>query len=53
MRGSGLHGRVIDFIDFHIWPIFNLADSAIVVGAVLLAIASMRPDEVSEADVDA
>ena len=53
VRGSGLHGRVIDFIDFHIWPIFNLADSAIVVGAVLLAIASMRPDEVSEADVDA
>jgi signal peptidase II len=48
-----LHGRVVDFIDFHIWPIFNLADSAIVVGAVLLAIASMRPDEVSEADVDA
>jgi signal peptidase II len=53
VRGSGLHGRVVDFIDFHIWPIFNLADSAIVVGAVLLAIASMRPDEVSEADVDA
>ena len=44
VRGSGLLGRVIDFIDFHVWPIFNLADSAIVVGAVLLAIASMRPN---------
>jgi signal peptidase II len=30
-------GRVIDFIDFHVWPIFNLADTAIVTGALLLA----------------
>jgi signal peptidase II len=33
-------GRVIDFLDIyygsHHWPAFNLADSAIVVGAVLL-----------------
>jgi signal peptidase II len=33
-------GRVIDFLDFylgsHHWPAFNVADSAIVVGAVLL-----------------
>ena len=35
-------GEVVDFIDFHIgswhWYTFNLADSAITVGAVLLAI---------------
>jgi hypothetical protein len=31
-------GRVIDFIDFHVWPIFNLADAAIVTGALLLAL---------------
>ncbi len=35
-------GRVIDFLDFHIgtwhWYTFNLADSAITVGAVLLAV---------------
>ena len=35
-----LSGRVIDFLDFHIgshhWPAFNVADSAIVVGALLL-----------------
>ena len=33
-------GRVIDFLDFYIgphhWPAFNFADSAIVVGALLL-----------------
>jgi signal peptidase II len=35
-------GRVIDFIDFRVWPTFNVADAAVVVGAVLLAIASLR-----------
>ena len=28
---------VIDFLDFRVWPVFNVADSAITVGAVLLA----------------
>jgi signal peptidase II len=36
VRGSGLSGRVVDFIDFHIWPVFNVADSCIVIGALLL-----------------
>jgi signal peptidase II len=35
-----LHGQVVDFLLFyvgpHSWPVFNLADSAIVVGAGLL-----------------
>lgn len=30
-------GYVTDFIDVRVWPIFNVADSAIVVGTVLLA----------------
>ena len=35
--GDGfLRGRVIDFIDFQWWPVFNVADIAIVVGGVLL-----------------
>ncbi|MBW3018579.1 signal peptidase II [Candidatus Woesearchaeota archaeon] len=31
-----LYGSVIDFINFHIWPVFNIADSAITVAIVLL-----------------
>ena len=29
-------GYVIDFLDFCVWPVFNIADSAITIGAVLL-----------------
>jgi signal peptidase II len=40
-------GHVVDFLDFHFagwhWPAFNLADSAITVGAVLLVVDSFRP----------
>jgi signal peptidase II len=34
----GFSGRVVDFIDFHFWPVFNVADASIVVGALILLI---------------
>jgi len=41
-----LYGHVIDFLDFHVggwhWPAFNLADSAITIGAVLLVFDELR-----------
>ena len=33
-----LYGHVIDFIDFRIWPVFNIADSAITIGTTILLI---------------
>jgi signal peptidase II len=42
VRGPAFSGRVVDFIDFRVWPIFNLADSAIVIGAFLVALAAFR-----------
>jgi len=30
-------GFVIDFLDFRVWPVFNIADSAITIGVVLLS----------------
>ena len=38
-------GYVIDFLDFRIWPVFNIADSAITVGAFLLAFSMFRQDK--------
>jgi signal peptidase II len=42
-------GQVVDFLDFHVaawhWPAFNVADSAITVGAVLLILDGFRKHE--------
>jgi signal peptidase II len=35
-------GAVVDWIHLHHWPVFNLADSAIVVGGVLALVLSTR-----------
>lgn len=41
-----IHGHVIDFLDFHVrgwhWPAFNIADSAICIGAALMVIDELR-----------
>jgi signal peptidase II len=43
------YGAVVDFLDFHIagyhWPAFNIADSAICIGAVLLLADSLLAPE--------
>ena len=38
---------VIDFLDFRIWPVFNLADSAITIGATILFISLFRSNGTS------
>ena len=35
-------GHVIDFIDFRVWPVFNIADSAITIGAVIIALNCLK-----------
>jgi signal peptidase II len=46
------YGKVTDFLDFYIgphhWPPFNVADSAIVVGALLLLLRMLRKDHRSQ-----
>ncbi len=39
------YGYVIDFVDFKIWPVFNLADVSIVTGVGMLAYFLMREPE--------
>lgn len=39
------YGHVIDFIDFKVWPVFNLADSSIVIGTVILVCYLWRDPE--------
>jgi signal peptidase II len=41
LRSPGfLKGAVVDFVDVGFWPVFNLADSAITCGCLLLLLAS-------------
>ncbi len=35
-------GYVIDFLDFQVWPVFNLADSGVSIGAFLLIIKLLK-----------
>jgi signal peptidase II len=36
------HGAVVDFVALHFWPTFNVADSAIVIGAIWAAVLLWR-----------
>ena len=40
-------GAVLDFLDFRIWPVFNLADSGITLGVVFLSFHALKSLRVS------
>jgi signal peptidase II len=40
----GHDGRVVDFIDLHVWPVFNVADMAVVTGVLLILFMSFRSE---------
>jgi signal peptidase II len=42
--GVPLHGEVVDFVKVGPWPVFNLADSCITIGGLLLAYLLSRPE---------
>jgi signal peptidase II len=48
------HGSVVDFVYFHLggyfWPAFNVADTAIVIGAALLVLDMMLSSTPAEAE---
>jgi signal peptidase II len=39
LHGPGISGGVVDFIDFHVWPVFNVADSCVVIGVIIVVVA--------------
>lgn len=41
-------GFVVDFIDWRVWPVFNVADACITVGAVLLGLCLVRRTSTSK-----
>lgn len=52
-EGDGLMGGgVVDFINFQWWPVFNIADIGVVVGAGLLVVNSWRGEPGHGADDD-
>ena len=43
-----LRGHVVDFVSVGWWPVFNVADSCVTIGAVLLIVRSLRAARVAE-----
>ena len=41
-------GYVVDFLHFHFWPIFNVADSSVFVGVIILGAYMLLAEEAAE-----
>lgn len=39
-----LEGRVVDFIDLHVWPVFNVADMCVVSGVLAILVLTFRSE---------
>jgi signal peptidase II len=47
-----LRGEVVDFVKVGPWPLFNLADSCVVIGGILLALLLGRPERSGDEQVE-
>jgi signal peptidase II len=53
VRAPGfLRGHVIDFVSVGWWPVFNVADSCVSIGAVLLILRSLRAPRMADSSGD-
>lgn len=50
---SFLSGHVVDFVQVGWWPVFNVADACVTVGAVLIIVRGLFPPRVSDATTSA
>jgi signal peptidase II len=41
----GHDGKVVDFIDLHVWPVFNIADMGVVLGVLAILFLSFRSED--------
>lgn len=48
--GDLFSGAVVDFIDLQWWPVFNVADAAVVCGGILLVVSSFWHDRAAAGD---
>ena len=46
-------GFVVDYVDVHVWPVFNFADAAIVIGAGVVLLVLMRSGPGADSEVGA
>lgn len=47
---GGLQGEVVDWIQIPNWPVFNIADSAVVCGAILITVLNWKNIEFSKSE---